>query len=294
MADDVGDTRHEVTVVTALYDIKREKKGDGRPFEQYLEWFQKTLQLNAAMMIFVDPAEESFVWKHRPKNYPTKLVLAPFTSIPCYDMLDKMKRILKRWGTNKFYPFRTDLAMKLPEYPMIIHSKFGWMEQAMDCNPFKSKVFVWIDAGCSRFWNVKRDCHLDPTKSWPHASWVDAIDKSNCVWIQQTPLFRLPIIGTAAVGWTISRLHGATFAGNITVIRRLCKMMRKFLKHEMLERNRLDTEEVGLSILQSRHPEMFCTVYDRAPQSLLGQFVMPTFMHHPLTSTFIGTDKKKN
>ena len=28
------------TIVTALYDINRDKKGDGRTFDEYLTWFK--------------------------------------------------------------------------------------------------------------------------------------------------------------------------------------------------------------------------------------------------------------
>lgn len=34
------------TIVTAFFDIQRDIKGDGRKIDEYLQWIQKTLQLN--------------------------------------------------------------------------------------------------------------------------------------------------------------------------------------------------------------------------------------------------------
>jgi len=50
-----------VTLVTALYDIDRGSKGDGRSFDEYLDWFAKTLKTKSPMVIFVDESLKEFV-----------------------------------------------------------------------------------------------------------------------------------------------------------------------------------------------------------------------------------------
>lgn len=42
------------TLVTAFFDINREKNGDGRKIEEYLEWIKKTLQLNCNLFIITE------------------------------------------------------------------------------------------------------------------------------------------------------------------------------------------------------------------------------------------------
>lgn len=42
------------TFVTAFFDIQRDKKGDGRSIDEYLEWIKKTLQLNANLYIVTE------------------------------------------------------------------------------------------------------------------------------------------------------------------------------------------------------------------------------------------------
>ena len=59
------------TIITALYDIDREKEGDGRTFDEYLSWFKETLKVKTPMVIFVDESLKEFVEKNR-KNLPTR------------------------------------------------------------------------------------------------------------------------------------------------------------------------------------------------------------------------------
>ena len=49
------------TVVTALYDIGREKNGDGRTIDQYLKWFDKTLDLNVPVVVYTEEKFKEFV-----------------------------------------------------------------------------------------------------------------------------------------------------------------------------------------------------------------------------------------
>jgi hypothetical protein len=39
----------------------------------------------------------------------------------------------------------------MPEYNLIQYSKFGWLEEAIQENPFDTSSFFWIDMGISRF-----------------------------------------------------------------------------------------------------------------------------------------------
>ena len=51
------------TAITALYDIDREKNGDGRSISDYLNWFKETLKLDINLVIYT---EKKFYFK-----YPT-------------------------------------------------------------------------------------------------------------------------------------------------------------------------------------------------------------------------------
>jgi len=139
------------TVVTALYNIQRETQGDGRSWEEYLEWFRETLQIPLPMIIYIPVELEPFIIVHRPNHYKTKIIIQELLEIPyaCYEK--QMQQILD----NPIYqskikdPMRIECRM--PFYNIIQYSKFQWIKKAIEENSFQSTYFFWMDAGISRF-----------------------------------------------------------------------------------------------------------------------------------------------
>ena len=82
-----------ITLVTALYDIGRQSKGDGRTFDEYLLWFGETLKVKSPMVIFVEDSLKEFVEKHR-KNLPTKIITQSLEEVPYYYLNDNIQEIL--------------------------------------------------------------------------------------------------------------------------------------------------------------------------------------------------------
>ena len=83
-----------VTMVTVLFDIDREKKGDGRKVSDYLKWFRKTLQLNCNLFVVTEEKFRQFIIDNRPKEYPTHIKIDSLENSRYYKYLDKMKKIL--------------------------------------------------------------------------------------------------------------------------------------------------------------------------------------------------------
>ena len=81
------------TIITALYDIDRGTKGDGRTFDEYLAWFGETLKVKSPMVIFVDESLKEFVEENR-KNLPTKIITEPLEDIPYYHLNDRIQEVL--------------------------------------------------------------------------------------------------------------------------------------------------------------------------------------------------------
>ena len=48
----------KVTIVSALFDIERV---DGRPWEEYLKWFEEFLKLKTPMILFVSEDVQSLL-----------------------------------------------------------------------------------------------------------------------------------------------------------------------------------------------------------------------------------------
>ena len=68
--------KYTTTLITALYDIKRNSVDTSssslKTLKDYYVWFQKTLQINAPMVIYTEEISKPFIIKYRPSEYPTK------------------------------------------------------------------------------------------------------------------------------------------------------------------------------------------------------------------------------
>lgn len=154
------------TFVTALYNINREHDGDGRRWEEYLAWFKDTLQIRAPLVVFIPDYLQEFVEKNRNPDYltQTRVIIQPLEQIPYAYMHANIQNIIdSEWYRNKICD-ASRIECKLPCYTIIQYSKFVWLEKVADANPFGTVNFFWIDAGVSRFVDVRGPCmHLAPS-----------------------------------------------------------------------------------------------------------------------------------
>lgn len=279
--DFVGGCRNDswpVTAVTALYDIGRERNGDGRSFDNYLKWFGKTLALRIPMIVFVDPRHSDFVRRHRPQGYLTHLVAEPL-HLP---HLEIIRSILRE------RPVRPDqdLVQRLPEYGALIHNKFEWMKRSVKLNPLGSTVFIWVDAGQGRFWNKPIE------GEWPHPSWVRRIKRSKQIWLQgRAEMPQNPSIShmEELIGTSTSYLWATTFAADTKTMRWLCDNMIDFLKIQLLQKKRIDTEQIALQSLWAQYPDQFRFIVPKHLYNWWGLCQSPELVpiwSHPANESF--------
>jgi len=109
------------------------------PFVVYLDkslgWKSEVLALRGDLDVVETDLSEIPMWKHR-DTIADILVDSKFTAT------------LRHPG---------DITNRLPEYPTVQYSKFGWLEAAIARNPFGTSHFAWLDAGSSRFYDVGRE-----------------------------------------------------------------------------------------------------------------------------------------
>ena len=152
----------KVRIVTALFDIKREKLGDGRKIEDYLIWLKKTLQLKCEMTIYTEEKFKDFIIQNRKNDYKTDIIIQDFTETPFYINNNKIKDILKSDYFKSTMKDLNRIECYLSEYNVIQYSKFGWLKDTVEKNN-NSDYFIWMDAGCSRFFN-----DFDLSNEWPN------------------------------------------------------------------------------------------------------------------------------
>jgi protein YibB len=142
----------DVTVVTGLYDLKREDwSGFQRPYEHYQEWMKNILTFNSPMVIFVDPSDVEFVKAERERHDlldKTEIIPLPFSEFETQ----------KRWGTRINEVMKSDKFLngqtvpehpqiKHPSYNILMHEKIQFVSKAIANNTFNTDYFMWLDAG---------------------------------------------------------------------------------------------------------------------------------------------------
>ena len=138
----------ELTVVTGLWNINR----PGRDFNHYIEHFNKFLDIDANLFVYVPIELEHLVWAKRKKEN---------TFVKVYSLEDVKKLYSPFW--EKTQKIRTDPSWfnqtgpggwlaNSPQavcewYNPIVMSKMFMLHDVTIWDPFASKYFVWLDAG---------------------------------------------------------------------------------------------------------------------------------------------------
>ena len=124
------------TIVTALYDINRETEGDGRAFKDYLAWLPETLSLDTNYVIYT----EEKVIPYIPLKPNIKINVTTIDKIPLYSLIPKIKSTLDNSYYKKKIQDPNRVECKLPLYNVIQYSKFIWLKDAIQKNPFNSEL----------------------------------------------------------------------------------------------------------------------------------------------------------
>lgn len=236
------------TVITALYDIGRDKNGDGRTVDQYLEWFTKTLKLNVPMVIYTEEKFQTFIEKQKQNNL--KIIVKPLSQIPYYKYNSKIISILNDpiYKSKIVDPNRIECNLSL--YNIIQYSKFDWIVEAIQNNYFDTDYYFWMDAGCSRFFQ-----NVDLDKEWPNNYNILSKDKFNIQGNSNTVFYKINDVENYI--WDSNCiLVGTLFGGTKSV----CTDMSKRVKYEferLLDNNIVNNEQIILGYIYKNNPELF-------------------------------------
>lgn len=154
---------NKVTCVTFLFNINREQDGDGRKWSDFIKWFKKTLHLNVSMVIYCEEDTYKQI-KYVRNKYPlTKFIIIESKDIYYFKYKDTVNKIVKNKDYLSKIMGKERLEIKLPIYNLLIMNKIKLLNTAAKENYFNSNIFMWIDAGCSRFFE---DVNIN--KQWPN------------------------------------------------------------------------------------------------------------------------------
>lgn len=139
---------NNLTIVTGLWNINRV----GRSFDHYIENFNKFLEIEANMLIYIPKELEHIVWDKRSKHN---------TYVKVYELDDVKKLYAPFWEKTQKIRTSPDWYNKTGEhgwlknspqaslewYNPIVQSKMFMLNDAAIWNPFSTEYFIWLDAG---------------------------------------------------------------------------------------------------------------------------------------------------
>lgn len=247
-----------VSLVTALFDINREKV-DGRRLDDYLTWFEKTLQINCNMFIYTEAKFVDFIQLKRPKcllKHNTVIGIIDLQDIYYYKYYDKIYDILNNEEYKSKITDPKRIECILPEYNIIQYSKFDFLKKSIMNNYFKSDFFFWIDAGISRFFFDLNILNRYPTKNS-----LDFIKKSKFI-IQKRQDLEVYNIDETLLWKSENLLKGTMFGGSGNYINIISDKIEQVFVNEMLANNVVNNEQIALAQVWKSNKDIFTIVDD--------------------------------
>jgi hypothetical protein len=251
----------EVTIVSALFNIERDGM-DGRSWEDYLNWFDKTLKLKCPMVLFVTEDVREFIEERR-VSIPTEIIVQEIEDIPYYYLSNKIQTIL---DSNQYKENIVDsdrIECKYSMYSVIQYSKFQWMKQAIEENPHGSDFFFWIDAGGSRFfdnYDLSQEYPSNPAKQSLIDMGESFLIQMNCDFYPD--LYNANELPLEYLYDNRSFVLGSMFGGHKNVIPKICDLVENILFSEMIDKGSINNEQIALGYLVKKYPDDFA-IYSR-------------------------------
>lgn len=246
----------DVTIVSSLFNIQREGM-DGRTWEEYLKWFDITLKLKCPMVLFITEDLREFVEERR-KSIPTEIIVQSIEEIPYYYLRDKIDTIIESEEYKEKISDPDRIECQHSMYSIIQYSKFKWLLQAIEENPFNSKFFFWMDAGASRFFE---DYNL--SQEYPSQNAINALnDMGDKFLIQMNMEYYkdLANANTLPEKYLLdnrSYVLGSMFGGGIESLKKVSNDVENIFINEMIDKQFVNNEQIALGYLVKKNPDDF-------------------------------------
>jgi hypothetical protein len=251
----------EVTIVSALFNIKR-KGMDGRTWDEYLEWFDKTLKLKCPMVLFVTEDVREFVEERR-LSIPTEVIVQEIEDIPYYYLKDQIQTILDSDEYKNKISDPDRIECKHALYSIVQYSKFKWMLRAIEENPHGSDFFFWLDAGGSRFFD-----DFDVSNEYPSQSAKQSLrDMGESFLIQMNcdfypDLYNADEIPLDYLYDNRSFVLGSMFGGHKNSIPKVSDLVEEVFLNKMISNGNVNNEQIALGYLAKNCSDDFA-IYSR-------------------------------
>ena len=251
----------DVTIVSSLFNIEREGM-DGRTWEEYLKWFDITLKLKCPMVLFVTEDLREFVEERR-TDIPTEIIVQSVEEIPYYYLKDQLDSIIESEEYQEKISDPDRIECQHSMYSIVQYSKFKWLKEAIEENPFNSKFFFWMDAGASRFFEG-----YDLSQDYPSINAIEALNEMGDKFLLQMNMEYYKDLAQASTlpdEYLLdnrSYVLGSMFGGGKNSLLKVGSDVEEILLNKMIANQFVNNEQIALGYLVKQNDDDF-EVFER-------------------------------
>lgn len=257
--------------VTSLYNLSDVRRGDGRDWQDYLDWFGKTLRIKAPLIIFTEPETVGFIDKMRDGiDHPTYKVITTLEEVPLYHLKESMQEVLD----SDFYKENMNDTNRVEcndsMYSVIQYSKFKWLKESTVA--FDFKYYFWLDAGASRF--IDDELYENDYPSEEAIKSLENLDDTFLIQYNDEYYPDLVNQDTLSIDYLWDNrafICGSMFGGNKNSIHNIDLEMDSIMDH-MIANKCLNNEQIALGFMCKAREELFTRYYRQNPHRHLDLF----------------------
>lgn len=259
-------------IVTSLYNLSDVLRGDNRTWEDYLNWFSRTLRLKTDMIIYTEDSVVETIKSVRDsmEDYKTEIIVSKIEDIPYYGLKDEMQKVL---DSDKYQEKMSDtdrVECNDSMYSVIQYSKFKWMREASE--NYNYDYYFWLDAGASRF--ISSQSYIKEYPSQDALEELDGIEDTLLIQYNHEyyPQLVEPEVLSIDYFWdNRSIICGSMFGGSKKSIENVEGEVDRLMKY-MIDEGCLNNEQIVLGFLCKSRPELFTRYYRTNPNQHLDLF----------------------
>ena len=261
-----------ITLVTGIWDIGRGELTEGwsRPYQHYLDKFEKLLEVEENLIIFGDEELREFVFKRR-SSENTQFIVRPlswFTESEFFPMIQKI-RTNPEWY-NQVGWLKESTQAKLDNYNPLVMSKVFLLHDAKIMDPFNSEYMFWIDGGLT---NTVHPGYFTHDKVLNNLSkYISKFSFVSFPYGAETEIhgFNYPKLNALAGAKVTKVSRGGFFGGPKHTIGDINGIYYGLLK-STLEEGYMGTEESIFSIMAYKHSDII-NYFEIESNGLIGTF----------------------
>lgn len=225
-----------ITFVTAFFDIGRKTEEPLQKYDNYFAWITKLLELPINLCFYTtQDIHDKLVYTPR-----SNLKFIITDKIPMFDKLSQIKTIWPSYITNNR---EKDTA----EFACLSHSKFHFLKQAIEDNPFNSTHYGWIDAGLLK---IAKEAELIPLLNPP--------DKVKLLLMNY--INKDEVLNPAFVRTCRYKIAGGLFIGPKAMMKEFTEEIIN-LAIEDINKGNFGLEQEYMAIIYCRRRELFSPYY---------------------------------